>query len=128
MQPSSCSESEPEDVIVIVQKGTTEFVAALEPGLSQEKERGVSAVPTREESHLEAGGHAWNHFSIPAIYCNALQMLPVVCMCVESFLHEQSGVEDCGTLSYQQVRWTKHKPGWSFTFGLFPVAVVVLFF
>lgn len=42
--------------------------------------------------HLEPGGRAWNHFSIPAIYCNALQMLPVVCMCVESILQERGGV------------------------------------
>lgn len=34
-------------------------------------------------SHIwTPAGHARNRFSIPAIYCNALQMLPVVCVCV----------------------------------------------
>lgn len=34
-------------------------------------------------SHIwTPAGHARSHFSIPAIYCNALQMLPVVCVYV----------------------------------------------
>lgn len=94
--------------------------------LNQEKQCCVSAVPTSEESHLEPGGHVWNHFSISAIYCNALQMLPVVCMCMESFLHEQSESGGWPTCSYQQVKWMKHTSlveisSVSFNIGLFPV-------